>query len=65
MNRIASGARQLPLHHITIRVPWHDSGWTGSVCERPLNNTSCLILRRIGEGRRDEVEVHCAGKRLR
>ncbi len=48
----------------TIRVPWHDGGWTGSVCARPTDNTSCLILPRIGEGRRDEVEIRCAGKRL-
>ena len=62
--RVAAGARRLPPHHITIRVPWHDSGWTGAVCARPLDNTSCLILPRIGEGRRDEVETRCAGKRL-
>ena len=60
----SAGARRLPLHHVTIRVPWHDGGWTGSVCARPLDNTSCLILPRIGEGRRDEVEVRCASQRL-
>ena len=59
-----TGARRLPLHHVTIRVPWHDGGWTGSVCARPLDNTSCLILPRIGEGRRDEVEARCASQRL-
>ena len=64
MGPLASGARRLPLHHITIRVPWHDSGWSGCVCSRPLDNTSCLILPRIGEGRRDEVETRCAGKRI-
>ena len=58
------GARQLPPHHITIRVPWHDGGWTGRVCDRPLDNTSCLILPRIGEGRRDQDETRCAGQRL-
>src|SRR5215217_239832 len=64
MKAIASGARRLPTHHITIRVPWHDNGWTGTVCSRPLENTSCLILGRIAEGKRDEVEARCAGKRL-
>lgn len=57
MIKIASGARRLPTHHITIRVPWHDNGWTGSVCECPPNNTSCLVLPRIGEGKRDESEI--------
>ena len=64
MTSFAAGARRLPLHHVTIRVPWHDGGWTGSVCARPLDNTSCLILPRIGEGRRDDVEARCAGQRL-
>ena len=64
MKSLAPGARRLPTHHITIRVPWHDSGWAGSVCARPLENTSCLILPRIGEGKRDEVEARCAGQRL-
>ncbi len=61
---LASGARQLPTRHITIRVPWHDGGWTGAICARPLDNTSCLILPRIAEGRRDEVEARSAGKRF-
>lgn len=64
MSILAAGARRLPAHHVTIRVPWHDAGWTGAVCARPLENTSCLILPRIGEGKRDEVEARCAGKRL-
>ena len=64
MTGFAAGARRLPLHHVTIRVPWHDGGWTGRVCARPLDNSSCLILPRIGEGRRDDVEARCAGQRL-
>ncbi len=64
MKSLAPGARRLPAHHITIRVPWHDSGWSGSVCVRPLENTSCLVLPRIGEGKRDEAEARCACRRL-
>jgi ATP-dependent exoDNAse (exonuclease V) alpha subunit len=64
MKHLAKGARQLPVHHITIRVPWHDAGWAGSVCTAPLKNTSCLVLPRIGQGRRDDVEFACAGQRL-
>ena len=64
MTALAAGARPLPTHHITIRVPWHDGGWTGTVCARPLDNSSCLILPRIGEGRRDDVEKRHAGRRL-
>jgi hypothetical protein len=25
----------LPLRHISIRVPWHDDGWRGTVCTKP------------------------------
>jgi len=28
------GARKLPAHHLTIRVPWHDAAWTGTVWSR-------------------------------
>ena len=64
-NEVACAGRTSLTHApITIRVPWHDSGWAGSVCTRPLENTSCLILPRIGEGKRDQVEARCAGRRL-
>ena len=61
---LAPGARQLPEHHITIRVPWHDGGWAGSVCSKPLDNTSCLVLPRISEHKCDEREAENAGARL-
>jgi hypothetical protein len=59
-----AGSRKLPTHHITIRVPWHDDGWLGNVCKKPRENTSCLILKRIGASRKDEVESSCAGQRI-
>ncbi len=61
---IIDGARQLATQHLSIRVPWHDSGWNGSVCRNPLGNTSCLVLKNIGECRDDAREAGCAGKRL-
>ena len=64
MSAISAGARHLPPHHVTIRVPWHDGGWAGTVYARPLDNSSRLILPRIGERRRDEVEARCAGRRF-
>lgn len=57
------GARQLPLHHLSIRVPWHDSAWNGTVCKKPRDNASCLALSRIGDARDDVVELRVAGKR--
>lgn len=54
-------ARDLPYKHLSIRVPWHDSGWTGSICEDPMNNGSCLRLTRIAEERDDAFEAAHAG----
>jgi len=59
---LSSGARQLPLAHISIRVPWNDTGWEGCVCENPRANNSCLALPRISEGRDDGLETKLAGR---
>lgn len=54
--------QKLSLQHLSIRVPWHDNGWTGGICNKPLNNSSCLILKRIREERKDTIEFQNAGK---
>lgn len=56
--------RELPMAHLSIRVPWHDSGWAGNVCDRPLDNSACLALRRIGQQRDDAFETAVAGHRM-
>jgi hypothetical protein len=53
-----------PLKHISIRVPWHDTGWDGRVCANPHLNDACLKLRRIAEGRDDTAERAVSGKSL-
>ena len=55
-------AIKLPYQHLSIRVPWHDTGWSGSVCGDPLANSSCLRLSRIAEERDDTREVLFAGR---
>lgn len=45
--------RKYPLHHLSIIVPWHDSGWAGIVCQAPTFNDACLKLKRIADGRND------------
>ncbi len=53
-----------PLKHISIRVPWHDSGWTGIVCQDPARNTSCLKLTNIAESKDEAfLQLH-AGESL-
>jgi hypothetical protein len=56
------GARQLPTMHVSVRVPWHDGRWAGTVCTNPRGNTSCLILPRIAETKDDEFESGIAAQ---
>lgn len=51
----------LPLRHISIRVPWHDNAWNGTICSAPKSNGSCVRLERIGRDRDDEGEQRRAG----
>lgn len=47
-----------PLRHISIRVPWHDNGWNGTVCREPELNCSCLRLSRISEHRSNQKKLN-------
>lgn len=56
-----------PLRHISVRVPWHDNNWNGTVCLDPRRNGSCLRLARIAAERtkeNEEQEQAVAGKSL-
>ena len=50
--------------HLSVRVPWHDSGWRGTVCADPAANTSCILLHNIGAKRDDEYEQNHSGEAL-
>ncbi|MBF0234624.1 MAG: AAA family ATPase [Desulfamplus sp.] len=62
MTKLYEGARQLPLRHISIRVPWNDKDWSGCVCNKPADNISCLALPRIRDSRIDDKENQYAGE---
>jgi len=51
-----------PLRHLSIRVPWHDAGWTGSVCNAPQLNSACAKLKRISASKKEQAELLIAGK---
>lgn len=51
--------------HISIRVPWHDNGWNGTICKRPSENISCLKLKNIYENKIDEEENKICGECLK
>jgi hypothetical protein len=52
------------LRHLSVRVPWHDTGWEGRVCAAPRLNGACLKLKRVADSRNDEAEEAVAGKTL-
>ena len=51
-----------PVRHISVRVPWHDSAWVGSVCEDPRSNAACIKLPRIAQNKDEALEVQVAGR---
>ena len=51
-----------PIKHISIRVPWHDNKWNGTICKNPSENSYCLTLARIYEEKDADEEDKIAGK---
>lgn len=47
--------------NISVRVPWHDNGWNGEVCNKPQANNACKVLKNIAQRRQDDngCEEHC------
>jgi AAA domain/UvrD-like helicase C-terminal domain len=52
------------MHHLNVRVAWHDSKWDGTICRNPIGNSFCVDLDRIRAERIDVTEQELAGKRL-
>ncbi|MFG2825183.1 AAA family ATPase [Kitasatospora sp. NPDC048365] len=50
------------VQHLSVRVPWHDTGWTGTVCGDPMANSSCVMLDTIGLSRKPHAEAAQAGQ---
>lgn len=50
--------QKYPTKHISIRVPWTDSRWDGTVCHAPNLNSSCLILDQVAP-KKDDNPDHC------
>ena len=53
-----------PIKHLSIRVPWHDSKWNGTVCKGPKCNHSCQKLSRISGTKDDDAEQKIKGKSI-
>ncbi len=49
------------MKHLTLRVPWHDNRWNGTVCTNPSENPFCVALDRIRAERNEEQEDLISG----
>ena len=47
-------ASDFPLRHLSTRVPWHDTGWTGVICQAPHLNGARAKLRRIADQKKED-----------
>lgn len=56
--------QRTPIRHMSIRVPWHDAGWDGTVCRRVKGNAACLVLKEIRDTRDDDREDALAGQSI-
>lgn len=59
-----SESSSYPLRHVSVRVPWHDAGWNGTVCSAPQLNGACAKLKSIAGSKNDAQEVAVAGLKL-
>jgi AAA domain/UvrD-like helicase C-terminal domain len=50
------------VQHISMRVPWRDRPWDDKVCAKPIDNSSCLLLKGIGSKRLDTWETEVAAR---
>jgi hypothetical protein len=58
---LSSGAVEIPMSHVSVRVAWHDTDWTGRVCASPTTNHSCLVLKNVKENKRPLAEEQVRG----
>lgn len=64
MVKLEGISARIPLRHFSVRLPWQDSGWDGTVCRSPRLNSSCLALDRMGATKCDVVKERYVGQLL-
>jgi hypothetical protein len=58
---LSDGAVELPMAHVSVRVAWHDTDWTGRVCTAPGANHSCTVLKNVKENKDSVAEQAVSG----
>ena len=59
---LSRGAVELPMSHVSVRVAWHDTDWTGRVCASPETNHACTVLPNVKDKKDAEAEAAVRGK---
>lgn len=54
-----------PQKHLSIRVPWHDNVWNGTICSRVKDNSACLVLKNCAQNRNDDQEERLANESIK
>jgi hypothetical protein len=61
-NGMSTARVLLVIHHLNVRVAWHDNRWNGGICLQPSRNSFCLDLARIRKERDDDAEESLSGQ---
>jgi hypothetical protein len=62
VTQVGDGAIELPPAHLSARVAWHDTDWTGRVCAAPGANHSCAVLKNVKKNKNVDEEEEDKGK---
>lgn len=49
------------MSHVSVRVAWHDTDWTGRGCASPETNHACTIFKNVKENKNPEAEAEVRG----
>jgi AAA domain/UvrD-like helicase C-terminal domain len=61
MRSLADGAVVLPPAHLSARIAWHDTDWTGRVCAAPAANHACGVLKNVKSNKDADEEQEDRG----
>ncbi len=51
--------------HLSIRVPWHDNAWNGTICSSAKDNSACLVLKNCAQNRNDDQEERLSNESIK
>lgn len=43
--------------HVSIRIPWYNNDYCGTVCKQPCHNNACMRFRNISAGKKTILRI--------